>query len=196
MYLKRKSVYDDNKKSRRFSKYLGVVLTVIIILILVGYAKIAFALPFIVEGAAKVIDGDTIHIQSYKMRLAAIDAPELAQKCEYLKAPWDCGIAARNNLIAKINNNVITCKAEKKDLYNRYIATCFLEDEDLNMWMVLNGYATAYSKYSKVYLPAEVEAKENKVGIWSSSFQNPAEYRKAKKQPKVKGSKNPRVNTK
>ena len=35
-----------------------------------------------IYGKAKVVDGDTIHIKSYKIRLEAIDAPEMKQKCK------------------------------------------------------------------------------------------------------------------
>ena len=33
-------------------------------------------------GIPKVVDGDTIHIKSYKIRLEGIDAPEMRQKCK------------------------------------------------------------------------------------------------------------------
>ena len=35
-----------------------------------------------IVGFPKVIDGDTIKIQSYKIRLEGIDAPEIRQKCK------------------------------------------------------------------------------------------------------------------
>ena len=33
-------------------------------------------------GISKVIDGDTIHINNFKIRLEGIDAPEMRQKCK------------------------------------------------------------------------------------------------------------------
>ena len=36
-------------------------------------------------GVPKVVDGDTIHIKSYKIRLEGIDAPEMRQKCKFSK---------------------------------------------------------------------------------------------------------------
>jgi endonuclease YncB( thermonuclease family) len=146
------------------------------------FANLACALE--IEGSAKVVDGDTIHIEGYKLRLAGIDAPEISQKCEYSHASWDCGVSAKNALIDKIGDNIITCGTNKKDRYNRYVATCFLEGEDLNMWLVFNGYALAYTQYSKAYIVAESEAKEAKKGIWSSDFQAPAKYRKDKRKEK------------
>jgi endonuclease YncB( thermonuclease family) len=45
--------------------------------------------------------------------------------------------------------------------------------------MVREGYAVAYSKYSKDFVEDEKFAKENRLGIWSMSFQMPADYRKS-----------------
>ena len=50
--------------------------------------------------------------------------------------------------------------------------------EDLNKWMVRNGYAVAYRRYSKDYILDEKYAKTNKVGLWSGIFINPEKWRK------------------
>lgn len=123
------------------------------------------------EGLSRVIDGDTINIGNYKMRLQGIDAPELKQQCTYLQANWDCGVAAKNNLISKINDRLVSCESKTKDMYNRYIATCYINGENLNAWMVLNGFAVAYTDYSKQYANAETQARMEGKGIWSSEFQ-------------------------
>ncbi len=44
---------------------------------------------------------------------------------------------------------------------------------------VREGYAVAYSQYSKDFVEDEKFAKENRLGIWSMSFQMPSDYRKA-----------------
>ena len=36
--------------------------------------------------------------------------------------------------------------------------------------MVRNGYAVAYRRYSKKYIPDEDFAKENKLGLWQGKF--------------------------
>ena len=41
-----------------------------------------------IYGKAKIIDGDTIHIDSNKIRLHAIDAPETKQTCTKNKIIW------------------------------------------------------------------------------------------------------------
>lgn len=184
MHLKRNSIYNSQKK-RYPSQYVGAALILVIALVFIGYARIVFSSPFIVEDVAKIIDGDTIHIHIWKMRLAGIDAPEISQKCKYLNANWDCGISAKNSLIAKIDDKPIRCELHNKDRYNRFVATCFLGEEDLNEWLVLNGYAVAYTQYSEKYRGVEMIAQNLKKGIWSASFQMPAEFRKAKRNNKT-----------
>ena len=51
---------------------------------------------------------------------------------------------------------------DKLDRYKRYIGVCFLENVNLNKWMVRNGYAVAYRRYSKDYIEDENYAKKNK----------------------------------
>ena len=49
---------------------------------------------------------------------------------------------------------------------------------NLNRWMVRNGYAIAYRKYSKLYILDENFAKEEKLGMWKGSFMKPEKWRK------------------
>ena len=50
--------------------------------------------------------------------------------------------------------------------------------EDLNKWMVRNGYAVAYRRYSKDYIEDENYAKKNKTGLWEGNFIHPEKWRK------------------
>ena len=136
---------------------------------------------------AEVIDGDTIKIEKKKIRLFGIDAPEKKQKC---KKPWltilfmtfnkdyPCGEISTLKLKKKINNKFITCKSTNKDKYKRFIAECFKDETNINRWMVRNGHAVVYKKYSKKYLAAENLARNEKLGLWSGTFKTPWEWRK------------------
>tara|TARA_B100002051_G_C16472986_1_gene504209 strand:+ start:541 stop:681 length:141 start_codon:yes stop_codon:yes gene_type:complete len=44
--------------------------------------------------------------------------------------------------------------------------------------MVRNGYAIAYRRYNKKYIPDEDFAKENKLGLWKGKFMDPEKWRK------------------
>ena len=130
-------------------------------------------------GIPIIIDGDTIKISNNKIRLHGIDAPEKNQKCTKKKKEYNCGIVATEALIEKIGKKVVKCLTQKnKDRYNRFIGICFIEKEDLNKWMVRNGYAVAYRRYSKDYILDEELAKKNKLGLWSGTFLKPEKWRK------------------
>ena len=141
-------------------------------------------------GLPRIVDGDTVHIGKYKIRLEGIDAPEIKQKCkkESLKfssivgftlyKDYNCGEVSKEKLIDKVGVSEIKCIATSKDRYKRYIATCFKGNINLNQWMVKNGFAVAYRKYSKKYMPYEDFAKNNKLGLWQGKFMNPEKWRK------------------
>ena len=132
-----------------------------------------------ISGFALVTDGDTIKILNNKIRLHGIDAPEKNQKCTKNAKEYNCGLVASEALIKKISKNVVKCTTQKnKDRYNRFIGVCFDDQENLNKWMVRNGYAIAYRRYSKDYILDEEFAKTNKLGLWSGTFLKPEKWRK------------------
>ena len=143
-----------------------------------------------IYGFPKIIDGDTVHINTKKIRLEGIDAPEIKQQCKkpFLKISaiigfefnknYSCGVIDNKKLIDRINSSKIKCISASKDRYKRYLATCYKDRINLNKWMVRNGNAIAYKKYSKDYVRDEAYAKENKLGIWEGSFIKPEKWRK------------------
>ena len=161
---------------------------------MIKYIIIIFTLFFFqtvqaseIVGFPKVVDGDTIHIKSYKIRLEGIDAPEMKQKCKkpYLQImffnfqkDYYCGQMSKKKLIQKIGNKPVKCILLGKDRYKRYLAKCLKGTIDLNRWMVRNGYAIAYRKYSKLYILDENFAKEEKLGLWRGTFIKPEKWRK------------------
>ena len=143
-----------------------------------------------ISGIPRIIDGDTIYIGKFKIRLEGIDAPEIKQKCkkESLKITsyigftfyknYYCGRIAKEKLIDKVGKSKIKCLSSSKDRYKRYLATCYKNKINLNQWMVRNGYAIAYRRYSKKYISEENFAKENKLGLWKGKFLSPEKWRK------------------
>ena len=126
----------------------------------------------------KIVDGDTIHLNGEKIRFTGIDTPELKQTClkEGVKDP--CGVIAKQILINKIGNNDVDCISEGKDQYKRTLAECFVNNESLSSYLVRNGYAFAYRRYSKKFVADEDFARINKIGMWSMEFDYPWNYRK------------------
>ena len=95
-----------------------------------------------------------------------------------LRKDYYCGITSKKKLEEKIKNSKIKCISLSKDRYKRYLATCYKDKINLNKWMVRNGHAVAYKRYSKQYLNDEKYAEENKLGIWKGSFLRPEKWRK------------------
>ena len=63
---------------------------------------------------------------------------------------------------------------KSKDYWKRTLAECFIKNESISSYMVKNGYACDYVKYSKgKYAKEQKHAKSNKLGIWKMKF-NPA----------------------
>ncbi len=124
------------------------------------------------SGTATVIDGDTLDLNGKRYRLHGIDAPERAQKCKTSSGTtWSCGRAATRALVALIGTSDITCLTHDVDKYNRDIATCHANGQDLGRQLVSGGMAWAFVKYSERYTAEQSRAKAAGIGIW----QGPAE---------------------
>ncbi len=166
-----------------------VILIIIICLItfFLTYKDVKSEEKQYVLGISKVIDGDTILINSHKIRFYGIDAPEKNQFCKKtylslffisLDKDYPCGKISKNKLKKITNNHLIKCHLKGKDRYKRFIGECFKNKLNLNSWMVRNGYALAYTKYSKKFISEQEIAKKNKHGIWIGKFQEPWIWRK------------------
>ena len=168
-------------------KKLIILIIISIIFFILTYIDVRSENINKITGFAKVVDGDTIKINSKKIRLYGIDAPEKKQKCKkiYLTISfmsftkdYMCGEVSTQKLIKKINKQKLNCNILDVDRYKRLIGECFKRNINLNSWMVSNGYAVAYRKYSKKYVSDEINAKNNKLGIWQGKFEMPWDYRR------------------
>ena len=126
----------------------------------------------------KIIDGDTIHLNKEKIRFTGIDTPELKQTCNKNSEIIYCGIEARQLLIDKIGKYKVICIRKGKDQYKRTLAECFVNDLSLSRFLVREGYAFAYRKYSKKFINDEDFARKNNIGMWSMKFEYPWDWRK------------------
>ena len=126
----------------------------------------------------KITDGDTIKVNGEKIRFSGIDTPELKQTCIKQGVKIPCGITAKQILIDKIANNNVSCVKEGQDRYKRTLAECFVNNDSLSSYLVRSGYAFAYRRYSKKFIPDENYAKSNKFGMWSMEFDYPWDWRR------------------
>ena len=134
--------------------------------------------PVVVEGPARVIDGDTIDIAGERIRLHGIDAPEAAQTCVADGVTWPCGQRATDALAEFIGGAPVRCVEQGTDRYGRTIGICSVRGEGIEAWMVLNGWALAYHRYSLDYVAEEAAAQDARVGLWSGEFVPPWNWRR------------------
>ncbi len=142
----------------------------------------ACAAPIVAQpeivGAARVIDGDTIEIHGQRIRLHGIDAPESSQEClSSNRIPWRCGQRAALVLAQQIANSSVRCRPLDRDRYGRIIATCLKGSEDISKWMVVNGWAVAFRRFSLDYAEDEERARRARRGLWEGSFEMPWDWR-------------------
>jgi endonuclease YncB( thermonuclease family) len=159
-------------------------------LIIVAFAlSICTANAAEIVGVSHVVDGDTITIADVKIRLDGIDAPETDQVClDRQAARWTCGIEARNELSQHIADRAVHCTPTGVDVYRRVLADCRLNDEDLNAWMVRQGWALAFVRYSKAYVLDEASARNAQRGMWAGAFIAPWDWRSRTRQTAVLGA--------
>ncbi len=131
-----------------------------------------------VSGRATVIDGDTIEIRGTRIRLHGVDAPELSQTCRRTnRRDWDCGVEAAVALDSFVGGRTVRCQPNGDVHGNRIIAVCFKGAEDINRWLVANGWAVASRRFSEAYVPDEDQARAARRGLWSGPFVMPWDYR-------------------
>ena len=78
-------------------------------------------------GIPRIVDGDTVQINEFKIRLEGIDAPDIKQQCkkEKLKISsiigytfyknYNCGEVSKENLETKVDGSKIKCISSGKD---------------------------------------------------------------------------------
>ncbi|MCU4655090.1 thermonuclease family protein [Roseibacterium sp. SDUM158016] len=92
------------------------------------------------KGKCHVIDGDTIVIDRYRIRIAGIDAPELDH-------PW--GEKSKRAMVALCKGQIVTAHVAVELSHGRLVASCFLPDgRDLAAELVRVGLAIDWPKYS------------------------------------------------
>jgi micrococcal nuclease len=160
---------------RRFSILVGLLLLVT--------ATIAIAEPdnLITARVLDVPDGDSILIltpdnKQVEIKLFGIDCPEENQ-------PF--GEDAKQYTSQQCMGKIILYRIVGIDIYERMIATVFLEDgRELNLELLKAGLAWHYNRYSnsQAYTEAESQARKAGIGLWADENPTPPWEWQQKKQ--------------
>ena len=148
----------------------------VVFLLLIGQVNA----ELLIGRVTRVIDGDTLVVNSEKVRLVAIDAPELKQRH---------GREAKKALDV-FRSKKVTVEYYKRGPYKRIIGKVFYDGWDIGLHQIASGNAWYASRYSKDlygtndalhYETAHKTAKNLQRGLWA--YDNPVapwKYRRRK----------------
>src|SRR5258707_7330610 len=149
-----------------------------------------------ITGIPKIREGDHYQIGNTRIRLGGIDAPSVDQLCLNTKGErWTCGVAARDDFMKHADNKGWAGHTGKiTDRRGRTVARCEVDGEDIQKWLVRNGWALSYTRVSHDYDADEKEAREAKAGMWQGAFIAPWDWRVRNKKTTVLGATKPPEN--
>ena len=148
-------------RARQAIRLLDLVACVVILTLAALWLSDAFGREPISGPVVAVHDGDTLRIGPHTVRLANIDAPELAQ---------DGGQQARAALVNICAGQWARATVVDVDRYRRLVALVTCGQTDANRVMVAAGHAWVFSRYNRdVSLPGiEAQARAARVGLWAA----------------------------
>lgn len=137
----------------------------------------ALTIPDGFLAVTKVVDGDTFWAddgtsKGLKVRLIGVDAPE--SRKTFRKEVGYFGKEAKTYLTNLLSGKSVKLEYDvnRIDQYGRMLAYVYLQDGTfVNAELVKNGYAMTMTvppnvKFTDEFVKLEVEARENKKGLW------------------------------
>lgn len=151
---------------------LGKTALCLILLLLLAAPAAAQSAPPWIGHVVKVIDGDSLMVQSggekVEIRLYGVDAPEYRQ-------PYGKDAAVFVQEMAGQGTEV-KIYPKGKDIHGRELARVFVGKKELNLEIIRAGLAWWYARYAPLmtnYFDAQKEAKENRRGFWTEADPTP-----------------------
>jgi endonuclease YncB( thermonuclease family) len=137
----------------------------------------------------QVIDGDTLQSGGDIVQLYGIDAPELGQLCQREGKPWQCGVEAAFSLqkLIAMSGTAVICEdwhdaTADAGPTGEPLRVCQLgRDQELGLSMLRNGYAVPLPGSFPYYGQIAQQAEETGLGLWSSEFMMPWEWREGRR---------------
>ena len=158
---------------------IGILSTIILFSLSIPPISNA-AIRTVTGTVTKVSDGDTIHVTTpdrtkLTVRLYGVDAPEtpkINRRTGRVSKPGQpYGEESWRALKRKIMGMQVRLDIIDIDRYKRMVGMIWIDDRNINLEMVREGYAEAYVEYLKEpyrsqFMRAEMEARSAKRGIW------------------------------
>ena len=148
-----------------------------------AWPPVARARPEQVEGAARVIDGDTLLVAGTRVNLYGIQAPEIRQTCLRDVIQYDCGVRAMVHLVRLTMGRTVRCQRQESGGDSRLFGECVADDtgETLSAQMVRDGWALPDLDTGDAHREAMRLARSEHIGVWVGRFVLPWAWRRGER---------------
>ena len=158
------------------------------VLILMACLIVALSAPAVsageLTGRACIVDGATLMLGGKRrhtkceggklIQLWGVTAFGLKQRCQHPGGrDVMCGLYSAAQLQEKVKTQEIRCEEKATKFGGIIVAECFLGEDNLNRYMVENGYALADGKTTERFTGYEAQAKAQRRGLWVTTFKRP-----------------------
>jgi len=167
----------------------------VILVLLLGTPPWAIGADVIRGTVAHVWDGDSLVLKTdtgikVDVRLASIDAPETrkikgGRAARVVTPGQPFGDGARRALESKVLLRRVLVEMDDVDRYGRSVGVVFSQGRNVNLEMVRDGWAWAYtSRFQRPHMPeyldAESQARSKGLGLWRQAHPEPPwEFRRS-----------------
>jgi endonuclease YncB( thermonuclease family) len=134
-----------------------------------------------VRGKVRILNGFTIALEDGK-KVVLADGPELEQQGRIGATFYPAGKEAAAFLRTLIGNRAVTMYRDAhSEEYRRgevRDGPCFIDGMSLEIELIRHGWAIAHHS---ITVPFEIDARENKRGLWRGEFVPPARWRQGER---------------
>ena len=115
-----------------------LVITAVVIAATIGSAQ-ALERGAVIEGPARVVDGDTIDVAGFRVRLNGVAAPERSEPG---------GTEAAEALRQIIGSQAVRCAVTGEKTHGREVGTCWIHAQDIAAALIATGRARDCPRFS------------------------------------------------
>jgi endonuclease YncB( thermonuclease family) len=154
------------------SRHRTAVVLLILLTLLLSACDQDAPIPTPTDGVevtiSQVIDGDTVELDDgRRVRYLGINTPEQGR-------PFYDEATSANRRLVEGKSAWLVLDVQPTDQYGRTLAYVWVGDQFVNVELVRQGYAAAYTdppnvRYSEAIIAAEKKARETEVGLWAPS---------------------------
>ncbi|MDH0873355.1 thermonuclease family protein [Agrobacterium pusense] len=140
----------------------------------------------ILQGNVRVMDARTLQFlkADVKVEIAGIEVCDKGQLAYFNGTPWPCETMATAWMVSQTLGRDVQCQTLERRYDAVVIARCGVGGADIAAEAIVAGHALVDSKRNyrlpyDTYQSLENQARQNRTGLWSSSFTRPDEWRQS-----------------